>query len=67
MNNIAGLNKLHYICSPEWWKPGIDPDWPEKEPVNGLPVESCRFDAELLRFDCQKRRTRSLERRIAQN
>jgi hypothetical protein len=26
MNNIAGLNKLHYICSPEWWKPGIDPD-----------------------------------------
>ena len=45
--------KFSIIYSPEWWKPGIDPDWPEKDAVNGLPVESGRFDAELLRFDCQ--------------
>ena len=29
------------------------PDWPEKDDVNGLPVESLRFEVAPLMFDCK--------------
>jgi len=41
------------LCEPGWWKPGSDPDWPENDDANDLPVESRRFEAAPLMFDCK--------------